>query len=176
MKVAPRCCSRCWPPRRGRMSNGQHGSIAHNRPPEFAAPAHLRPRRVRGGPQPERRANRSLEARPAITVKMGPQGDSREASGRTARSRTPAELQAGALHIRSTVADIGSNEERFWFWVTNKKDRSVYVCDYADLSSTSLAVTYQPDWIVQAMGLTPITPDEAAQIKSGPDHRRERRL
>ena len=68
----------------------------------------------------------------------------------------------------STIADIGSNDERFWFWFQNKKDKSVYFCDYADLSSTSLAVTYQPDWIVEAMGLKPITPDEAAQIKMRP--------
>ena len=56
----------------------------------------------------------------------------------------------------------------FWFWFTNKKDKSVYFCNYDDLSSTSLAVTYQPDWIVEAMGLKPITPEEAAQIKVRP--------
>ena len=35
---------------------------------------------------------------------------------------------------RSTVADIGSNDERFWFWMQSKKDKSVYVCNYADLA------------------------------------------
>ena len=44
----------------------------------------------------------------------------------------------------------------------------MYVCDYADLSSTSLAVTYQPDWIAEALGLKTITPDEAAQVKTRP--------
>ena len=28
-----------------------------------------------------------------------------------------------------------------------------------------LAVTYQPDWIIEALGLKPITPEEAAKIK-----------
>ena len=39
--------------------------------------------------------------------------------------------------FKGTVADIGSNDERFWFWMQSKKDKSVYVCDYADLASTS---------------------------------------
>jgi hypothetical protein len=75
------------------------------------------------------------------------------------------ELSAG---LKGKVADIGSNDERFWFWVSSRKDKSVYVCDYADLGATTLAATYQPDWIVEAMGLKPITPDEAAQIKVRP--------
>ncbi len=50
----------------------------------------------------------------------------------------------------------------------NSKDKSVYVCDHAELSSTALAATYQPDWIVDAMGLRPISPDEATRIKVRP--------
>jgi hypothetical protein len=61
-------------------------------------------------------------------------------------------------------ADIGSNNEEFWFWVRSD-DKSIYWCDYADLESSSLAITYQPDWIVAALGLTPISREEAAHIK-----------
>ena len=112
---------------------------------------------------------RSLEAKPAISAAMGPRGEAQEGQvdGRLAVVR-PRNFKLELSHFRSTVADIGSNDERFWFWVQSKKDKSVYVCDYADLASTTLAVTYQPDWIVMAMGLKPITPDESAQIKVRP--------
>jgi hypothetical protein len=109
----------------------------------------------------------SLEAKPSITVTMVDQNGlsrSGQLDGRLALER-PRNFKLELSHFKSTVADIGSNDERFWFWVQNKKDKSIYYCDYAELPSTSLAVTYQPDWIVEALGLKPITPDEAAGVK-----------
>jgi hypothetical protein len=144
-------------------------SIAHTRPPQFR-------------PQPtfdldefvaEHNENseriRSLEARPAISVKIGPPGQRQEGAvdGRLALER-PRNFKLELYHIRSTVADIGSNDKKFWFWFQNRKDKSVYYCDYAELDSTSLAITYQPDWIVEAMGLKAITAEEAAGIKVRP--------
>jgi hypothetical protein len=61
-------------------------------------------------------------------------------------------------------ADIGSNDDEFWFWVQGD-DKSIYWCNYSDLESSKLAVTYQPDWIVEALGLKPISREEAARIK-----------
>jgi hypothetical protein len=142
-------------------------SIAHNRPPEvkprpsfdleeFVADYNKNAERIR-----------SLEAKPAITASMGPKEDAQkgQVDGRLAVVRPRDFKLELSAHLKGTIADIGSNDQRFWFWMQNKKDRSVYVCDYADLGTTTLAVTYQPDWIVESMGLKPITPDEAAQIK-----------
>lgn len=146
-------------------------SIAHTRPPE------VRPRPSfdidRFVAQHNENAGRiqSVEARPSISVKMGPPGEVQGggADGRLAMER-PRSFKLELYHgLRATnIADIGSNDEKFWFWFANKKDKSVYYCNYDDLSSTSLAVTYQPDWIVEAMGLKAITPREAAQIKARP--------
>ena len=41
----------------------------------------------------------------------------------------------------------------------------IYWCNYDELDSSALAVTYQPDWIIEALGLKPITPEEAKGIK-----------
>jgi len=64
----------------------------------------------------------------------------------------------------TTKADIGSNDEEFWFWIPGD-DKSIYWCNYDELDSTPLAVTYQPDWIIEALGLKPISAGEAAGIK-----------
>ena len=69
------------------------------------------------------------------------------------------------------VADIGSNDQEFWFWVPNERDRSIYWCNYSDLDRTGVAVPFQPDWIVESMGLKAISSEEASQIKvkTGPE-------
>jgi hypothetical protein len=146
------------------------GPIAHTRPPE------VRPRSGFDLEEfvAEHNANadriQSLEAKPAITVTMGPSGDSKSGAvaGRLALER-PRNFKLELAHSMSNVGDIGSNDERFWFWFQNKKDKSVYYCNYAELSSTSLAVTYQPDWIVEAMGFARISADDSAriQVRSG---------
>jgi hypothetical protein len=79
------------------------------------------------------------------------------------------------LSVEGTkVADIGSNSDEFWFWVINKNkndDKLLYWCNYEDLPSSNLAVTYQPDWIIDALGLRPISPEEAKLIRvsNGPE-------
>ncbi len=147
------------------------GTIAHNRPPEVRPQATFDLEEFVAEHNQNAERIQSLEAKPAITVTMGPRGDARSGAvvGHLAVER-PRNFKLELSHTMSTIADIGSNDDRFWFWFQNSrgKDKSVYYCDYAELSSTSLAVTYQPDWIVEAMGLKGITPDEAAQIKTRP--------
>ena len=145
------------------------GSIAHNRPPEVRPQATFDFQEFVTEHNQNAERIQSLEAKPAITVTMGPQGDSTSggANGFLAVER-PRNFK---LELAPRCPRSGRHRlerRRFWFWFKNNKDKSVYYCDYAELSSTSLAVTYQPDWIVEAMGLKEITPDEAAQIKTRP--------
>jgi hypothetical protein len=143
--------------------------IAHNRPPETRPRSSFDVEEFVAEHNQDAERIRSLEAKPSITVKYWDEGRKREGQvdGRLALERPRNFKLQMSAHL-STIADIGSNDERFWFWVQSRKDKSVYVCDYADLGSTSLAATYQPDWIVEAMGLKPISADEAAQIKVRP--------
>jgi hypothetical protein len=104
----------------------------------------------------------TLQAKPTIRVKSKVFGG--QADGRLALER-PRNFKLELLAPMHTVkADIGSNDEEFWFWVHND-EKKIYWCNYDELDSSSLAVTYQPDWIIAALGLKPITPDEAARIK-----------
>ncbi len=68
----------------------------------------------------------------------------------------------------SKVADIGSNEKEFWFWVKENRDQAVYFCNYNANGSSPLAASFQPDWIVEALGLRVIPESEAATIKVTP--------
>jgi hypothetical protein len=104
----------------------------------------------------------SLEARPTIAVRA--KARTVQADGKMGMMR-PQSFKLEVAHMGQKKADIGSNDEEFWFWVQNEEDRSIYWCNYNDLGSSALSVTYQPDWIMEALGLKPITQEEADAIR-----------
>ena len=76
------------------------------------------------------------------------------------------ELKADSAMRKETVADIGSTDAEFWFM--NPEEKSIYTCKYDELPSTPLAASFQPDWIIDAIGLRVITPEETKSIKVRP--------
>jgi hypothetical protein len=104
----------------------------------------------------------SLEARPTIAVRS--RAMTVQADGKLGMLR-PQSFKLEVTHLGQKKADIGSNDEEFWFWVQSDEDRSIYWCNYNDLESSALSVTYQPDWIMEALGLKPINPEEADSIR-----------
>ncbi|WP_165227694.1 hypothetical protein [Aquisphaera insulae] len=142
-------------------------SIAHNRPPvrlvrptfdldEFVAEHNENASRIQ-----------NIKATPSITATLSPPGEKpteAQVNGRLALER-PRNFKLEIGYHLHDIADIGSNDEKFWFWFQNKNDPSVYYCNYEDRSSTSLAITYQPDWIIDAMGLNVISQEEVSRIQ-----------
>ena len=100
----------------------------------------------------------SLEAKPTIAVRSKVM-KARPTAGWAWSGRGTS--SSSSTHMGQNKANIGSNDEEFWFWVQSDDDRSIYWCNYNDLESSALSVTYQPDWIIEALGLKPITPEEA---------------
>jgi hypothetical protein len=83
-------------------------------------------------------------------------------SGRMAMERDK-DFRLEMLAFANKQADIGSNAKGFWFWV---KDGPMYTCDYANANANPMAVTMQPDWIIESMGLREISEREAATINA----------
>jgi hypothetical protein len=110
-------------------------------------------------------AIQSLEARPSIVAWMKNRPPV-HADGRIALER-PRNFDLTLSSFGQTKGDIGSNDEKFWYWISNKDQPFIYWCRYDELSASELPVTYQPDWIIEALGLKSITPDEAAAIRVG---------
>ena len=106
----------------------------------------------------------SLEARPSITIDR--QGG---VSGSLAFERPKNfKLVLSSTMTIGNLADIGSNDQEFWFWVKNSRDKAVFFCNYDDAGESPLSSSLQPDWIIEAFGLNVISPEEAAQIKVTP--------
>jgi len=114
----------------------------------------------------------TVKASPTIGVTMNPPDGgkpySTSVSGRLAVVQPyDFKLELGSRVAGVDVADMGSNRDEFWFWVKND-DKYIFRASYDDLASSELAATYQPDWIASALGLKPITPDEAASARISP--------
>ena len=112
-----------------------------------------------------------IRANPVLTVTVKDRErskrDQRARAQRQAGDGTAPQLQARAQSHRSgKVGDLGSNETEYWFWIKppNKTQRALYYCNYDEAEANAQAVTFQPDWIKEAMGLRVIPEDEAADI------------
>lgn len=65
----------------------------------------------------------------------------------------------------STWVDIGSNNDRFWFWVKDG-DAPLYHCSYTDYEKgVPLPLPFQPEWVVQALGMAKYDPAKPYQIE-----------
>ncbi|MGQ0635504.1 MAG: hypothetical protein ACT4QC_12890 [Planctomycetaceae bacterium] len=66
--------------------------------------------------------------------------------------------------------DLGSNDEQFWFWSKQSPSNDVYVAshDGESASSQALPVPFQPDWIMESLGVIPIDPTSVTMQPGAP--------
>jgi hypothetical protein len=134
------------------------------RPEPIAPPSSLSARELIAEHNRNAKRIQSFEARPSITIRS--EQVSGGVSGKLALER-PRNFKLDIFHTGGKVADLGSNDTEFWFWMKDSKQRAIYYCDYDDLASGSLAATFQtfqPDWIIEAMGLRIIPDEEVDEI------------
>lgn len=69
------------------------------------------------------------------------------------------------LIVRSLVADevdLGSNPERFWFWMKRSEMRGILTASYDDVAEGRPMgpVPFQPDWLIETLGVVPFAAAE----------------
>ena len=67
--------------------------------------------------------------------------------------------------------DIGSNSEQFWMWSKDEAERVVLTCRHDQMAATasnlSLPVPFQPDWLMEVLGVIPLDPSEFRMEREG---------
>lgn len=60
------------------------------------------------------------------------------------------------------VADLGSNDERFWFWMRNDEEPVIVTARHDCLAAAQqqLPMPFEPDWLIEALGVIPLDEDE----------------
>jgi hypothetical protein len=66
------------------------------------------------------------------------------------------------------AADIGSNENEFWYWISQERPPYVFHCSYQDLNTgqVRLPFPFQPDMVISAMGIGAYDKSLAYEIKT----------
>jgi hypothetical protein len=83
---------------------------------------------------------------------------------------SPSNFRLVAESIVGREVDLGSNPDQFWFWVRRNEDKQVVVASH-DLSPEQMRrfpFPFQPDWIMETMGVIEMNPDEELTVEPGP--------
>jgi hypothetical protein len=74
-------------------------------------------------------------------------------------------LQGANLGI--DYVDIGSNDNQFWFWGKDGDNPPLYYCSYEDYEKgVKLPMPFQPEWVVQALGMAKSDPNKAYKVEA----------
>jgi hypothetical protein len=65
-----------------------------------------------------------------------------------------------------TMADIGSNDQEFWFWIAKSEPPYLAHCSYADLrtGTVKLPFPFQPEWVMESLGMGQYGPAQNCRL------------
>ena len=71
----------------------------------------------------------------------------------------------------SAVADFGSNQDEFWYWITKADPPYVFHGKYADMKDarTELPIPFQPDLVIAALGVGEYDPNGQYEVRTNKD-------
>lgn len=70
------------------------------------------------------------------------------------------------------VVDLGSNEQEFWYWISKAQPPYQVYCSYKDLNEGKvkhMPFPFQPDWVMESMGMGPYGPPERYTLEHDSD-------
>jgi hypothetical protein len=93
----------------------------------------------------------------ALEVKSGSQGGG--LSG-TLYCEKPKNFRLRAKAVGKPMADFGSNDQEFWYWISQDNPPYLYHCSYAELARGNVALPFpfQPDWVLETLGMAELPP------------------
>jgi len=69
-------------------------------------------------------------------------------------------LRADTALSSGAEVDLGSNEDLFWFWIKRSEPPALYLCrhDQYAASAARRIVPVEPEWLIEALGVTTLDP------------------
>ena len=85
-------------------------------------------------------------------------------------AQKPRDFRLMANVFGSQAVDMGSNNQEFWWWISKADPPYLVHCAYADLArgNVYLPFPFQPDWVVEALGMGAYNPAGTYQVKMNP--------
>lgn len=67
------------------------------------------------------------------------------------------------------AVDVGSNDNEFWFWISENRPPYVYHCSHADLArGVNLPFPFHPDMVMAALGMARYDPSKPYRLRESP--------
>jgi hypothetical protein len=101
-----------------------------------------------------------------LTIDVRSQGNSVSLDG-TLLCQKPRYFKLTGKKFGSQEVLVGSNEDRFWFYVKRDPSDALYFCshtEYANGTSAELPFPFQPEWVLEALGMGQIDPDARLRV------------
>ncbi len=82
--------------------------------------------------------------------------------------KKPRNFRLQANVFGSQAVDMGSNDQEFWYWISKADPPYLVHCSYQDLAKpgTYLPFPFQPDWVVEALGMADYNPQGNYQVRT----------
>lgn len=87
-------------------------------------------------------------------------------------AQKPRNFRMSADSLGNRVVDLGSNDEEFWYWISKSKPPYQVYCGYKDLKEgrvKQMPFPFQPEWVMETMGLGPYGPVDRYKMESDND-------
>jgi hypothetical protein len=81
----------------------------------------------------------------------------------------PRNFRLNATAIGNQVADIGSNDQEFWWWISKDDPPYLYHVTHTDFANSQgqIRLPFQPDWMIEALGVGEYDPQKQYQLTKG---------
>lgn len=78
----------------------------------------------------------------------------------------PRNFRMSANVAGTTMVDLGSNSDEFWFWIAKAEPPALYHCSHQDFAQgrSKMVFPFQPDWIMEALGMAEKDPAKPYQV------------
>ena len=102
-----------------------------------------------------------------LSISVWSQGNSAGLEG-TLLCQKPRYFKLVGKKLGSQEVLVGSNEDRFWFYIKRDPSDALYHCshtEYANGSSAELPFPFQPEWVLEALGMGQIDPGARFRVE-----------
>jgi hypothetical protein len=102
-----------------------------------------------------------------LTIDVRAQGNAVGLDGGTLLCQKPRYFKLVGKKFGSQEVLVGSNDERFWFFVKRDPSDALYHCshtEYANGSSAELPFPFQPEWVLEALGMGQLDPGGSFRV------------
>lgn len=138
-----------------------------SKPAPIAAVPSLDPDQFIARHNREARLITSYQAAPAVTPtdKTGRKNILRGVAHGRLYIEPPRNFRLVLKALQQDVIDVGSNEDQLWIWSKELQNgETVFTCNYDEGGGVPVSGLYQPDWLMEALGLEPLPEPDAEGV------------